>query len=397
MRIARENPIEVAPLNLVPQVALNVAYGRYPVFEYALLKLHTDDGTVGLGEAAPDPEVTGETQQGVIAALEAFAPLVAGRDPFDIAAIMAEAEALAPQFPAARAALDMALYDLMGKALGVPVYKLLGGRARDGMQLYPVIPLDTPQTMAERAAGFVEMGYRVLKLKVGTDPVEDEARVAAVWEGIGRRPRPTEEGGVGRRPCPTEEGEGVGQRETRPRPTKLSPIRLRLDVNQGWDDAATALGALARLARFDIEWVEQPVAAGDLDALAEVTAAAEVPIMVDEGCHSPADALEIVKRSVADIINIKLMKCGGLYRAMQILAIAEAAGVPCILGSMAESSIASAAGLHLCLARTALMACELIGPVFIEKDIATGYNVDPHSGWATVSERPGLGVRLVAS
>ncbi len=358
MCIARENPIEVAPLNLIPQVALNVAYGSYPVFEYALLKLHANDGTVGLGEAAPDPEVTGETQAGVIATLEGFAPLVAGRDPFDIAAIMAEAEAQAPNFPAARAALDMALYDLMGKALGVPVYKLLGGKAREGMRLYPVIPLDTPQTMAERAAGFVQTGYRVLKLKIGTDPTEDEARVAAVHKAVG------------------------------------SEVRLRLDVNQGWGDAATALKALDRLARFNVEWVEQPVAADDLDALAEVTAAAELPIMVDEGCHSPADALKIVGRSAADIINIKLMKCGGLYRAMQILAIAQAAGVPCILGSMAESSIASAAGLHLCLARTVLTACELIGPVFIENDVATGYNVDPQSGCATVSERPGLGVAL---
>jgi L-alanine-DL-glutamate epimerase-like enolase superfamily enzyme len=385
MRIAREDPIEAAPLNLVPQVALNVAYGSYPVFEYALLKLHANDGTVGLGEAAPDPAVTGETQATVVAALEEFAPLVAGRDPFDIATIMAEAEAQAPKFPAARAALDMALYDLMGKALGVPVYKLLGGRARGGMQLYPVIPLDAPQVMAERAAHFVRMGYRVLKLKVGTDPAEDEARVAAVHEAV----------------------RGIGQRETRSRPmecNRCSPevsdrggVALRLDVNQGWGDAATALEALDRLARFKIEWVEQPVVAEDLDALAEVTASAEMPIMVDEGCHSPADALKIVGRSAADIINIKLMKCGGLYRAMQILAIAEAAGVPCILGSMAESSIASAAGLHLCLARKALTACELIGPVFIENDVAMGYNVDPRSGWATVLERPGLGVTLIAS
>ncbi|MDY7079145.1 MAG: dipeptide epimerase [Chloroflexota bacterium] len=355
MRIER---IQVAPLNLVPQVALTVAYGSYPLLEYALLKLYTDEGHLGLGEAAPDPEVTGETQEGVIQALQTLAPLLEGRDPFDVESILRAAEEAAPGYPAAIAALDMALYDLMGQALGLPAYKLLGGRARDRMYLYPVIPMDDPQTMAAMASQFAGMGYQVLKPKIGSDPDTDEARLAAISAAVG------------------------------------PDVRLRPDVNQGWRDANTAIAAIQRLRRFNLEWVEQPVAAAALDDLAQVRQAVDVPIMADESCHGPADALVIVRKEAADIINIKLMKCGGLYRATQILAIAEAAGLPCILGSMGESSIGSAAGMHLCLARPAIMACELIGPPFLKDDPATGYEIDIQGGWGTVSGHPGLGVQL---
>jgi L-alanine-DL-glutamate epimerase-like enolase superfamily enzyme len=355
MRISN---VEFSPLNLIPQVALTVAYGSYPVLEYALLKVHTDAGLVGLGEASPDPEVTGETQAGVLAALDELAPKLEGRDPLELAALLRLAEETVPGYPAVLAALDMALYDLAGKILGVPVYRLLGGRVRMDMPLYPVVPLDTPEAMAALAAGFVQQGFAPLKIKLGTDPQTDEERLSAIVAAIG------------------------------------PDVPLRLDINQGWKDASTAIDAIRRLDRFKIEWVEQPVLAGDIDGLAVVKAAVEVPIMADESCHSPADALEIVRKEAADILNIKLMKCGGIYRATQIWGVAQAAGLPCILGSMGESSIGSAAGMHLVLSRAKIIACELIGPLFLEGDPATGYPIDLATGRATVSDKPGLGVEL---
>ncbi|MDY7041465.1 MAG: dipeptide epimerase, partial [Chloroflexota bacterium] len=174
--------VEVTPLNLVPQSPLVVAYGSYPVLEYALLTLHTDDGLVGVGEAAPDPQVTGETQENVIRVLREWSSLLQGHDPFDIETILRMTAEAAPGYPAALAALDMALYDLMGKALGVPVYKLLGGKVRDGMALYPVIPMGEPTKMAAQAGLFAGMGFTILKLKVGSAPDTDEARVARVRE-----------------------------------------------------------------------------------------------------------------------------------------------------------------------------------------------------------------------
>lgn len=354
----RITAVEVLPLDLTLPIALTVAYGSYPVLNYALLKVFTDDGRLGLGEAAPDPEVTGETQPQVIAALERAAAFLVGSSPFDLEPILRECGAQIPAYPAAIAAIDMALYDLIGQALGVPVYNLLGGRAQPAISLYPVIPLDAPDVMAARSAQFVALGARTLKVKLGSAPGLDLRRLCAIRDAVG------------------------------------DAVALRLDINQGWRDAATALAAIRDLAGFNIEWIEQPVAAADLDGLAAVAAATEIPIMADESCHNAADVLRIACRGAADMINIKLMKCGGLYQAGKMLAVAEAAGLGCILGSMAESSIGSAAGLHFATAHAAIRACEVIGPLFIEGDPATGYDVDRATLRAVPTERPGLGVQL---
>ncbi len=351
--------IEVTPIDLKLQAPLTVAYGSYPVLEYALLKIITDDGLVGLGEASPDPEVTGESRSGVIAALESLSGYLGGKDPFDIEAAITHCLGAIPAYPAAIAAVDMALRDLAGKAVGLPVYRMLGGRSREAIDLYPVIPLDTPAAIAGMAATFSGMGMSTLKLKLGSDPALDLERLAAVRGACG------------------------------------ADTRLRLDINQGWKDATTAIRAIKSFDRAGIDWIEQPVAAADIEGLAEVSAAFDTPIMADESCHGPADAMRIARLGAAGMINIKLMKCGGIGEAMKVLAIAEAAGIRCILGSMGESSIASAAGLHLAIARRGLEACEIIGPLFITNDPATGFDVDIASFRAVPSERPGLGVALI--
>lgn len=350
--------IKVEPLDLHLQTALTVAYGSYPELNYALLQVFTDDGFVGLGEASPDPEVTGETQSSVIAALQQVAVSLVGCDPFDIEAIIQLCLAEIPAQPAAVAAIDMALYDLMGQSLKIPVHHLLGGKPRPGMVLYPVIPLDEPQAMAALSRNFVAMGLDVLKVKLGSNPATDLLRLREIRDSVG------------------------------------SSVKLRLDINQGWHDSATAIETIHALGGFNIEWIEQPVAAADLAGLAAVTAAVDIPIMADESCHTPADVLKIACLGAANLINIKLMKCGGIYQAAKMLAVAEAAGLSCILGSMGESSIGSAAGLHFAVAKSAILACELIGPLFITNDPAGGYLVDPVTFQARPSDQPGLGVHL---
>ncbi len=170
--------------------------------------------------------------------------------------------------------------------------------------------------------------------------------------------------------------------------------RLLLDVNQGWKDAPTAMAALERLRAYPVRWVEQPTTAGDMPALAEVKRHSPFPIMVDEGCLSPEDALAVVSNKAADIINIKLMKSGGLLRATKIYAIAEAAGIPTIVGSMLESSLGSAAGMQLVAAKPGIIACEAIGPAFLKHDIADGFTVDFERRVIPVPEGPGMGVRM---
>lgn len=354
----RINSIEIEPLDLELQAPLTVAYGSYPVLNYALLKIITDEGLVGLGEASPDPEVTGETQASVMAALHKAAAFLVGSDPFDIEPVLTLCQEKIPTYPAAVAAIDMALYDLVGQALHIPVYQLLGGKAQPGIALYPVIPMDEPQAMAGMSRMFVDMGLDTLKIKLGSHPDIDLLRLKEIRNSVG------------------------------------SSVKLRLDINQGWKDAGTAIQAIRALRGYTVEWVEQPVAASDLAGLAEVTAAVDIPIMADESCHTPADVLKIACQQAADMINIKLMKCGGLNQAAKMLAVAESAELPCILGSMGESSIGSAAGLHLVTARKGIIACELIGPLFINNDPAAGYQVDMATFQAVPSEKPGLGVQL---
>lgn len=354
----RITAIEVEPLNLELQTALTVAYGSYPVLDYALIKITTDDGLTGLGEASPDPAVTGETQNSVLAALQQAATFLVGNDPFNIDNIIALCRERILAYPAAIAAIDMALYDLMGQALQVPVYQLLGGKSRPSITLYPVIPMDDPEVMASMSRHFVDMGADTLKLKLGSDPETDLLRLKKIRNAIS------------------------------------GTIKLRLDINQGWKNAETSIRTIQKLHEYNIEWIEQPVIAGDLVGLSEVTAAVEIPIMADESCHNSEDVFKIASMYAANLINIKLMKCGGLYQATKMLAVAEAAGIACILGSMGESSIGSAAGLHLMIAKPSIIACELIGPLFITNDPATGYQVDMATFQATSNNKPGLGVQL---
>jgi len=350
--------IEITPLNLRLLTPLTVAYGSYPELNYALLKVFCDDGRIGLGEASPDPQVTGETQAAVIQALQKASPFLVGNDPCEIENNIHLCQERIPGFPAAWAAVDMALYDLVGQALHTPVYQLLGGKSRPTIQLYPVIPLEDPAVMAAFSRNFYDMGLRILKIKLGSSPEEDLARLASIANAVG------------------------------------GDVKFRLDINQGWHDAQTSIQTIQALKKYNIEWIEQPVAANDLPGLAQVSAATDIPIMADESCHGPADVLKIACLQAADRINIKLMKCGGLYQALKTLAVAQAAGLPCILGSMGESTIGSVAGLHLATAQPDILACECIGPLFLNNDPANGFQVDYTTFQASVSTEPGLGVQL---
>ena len=348
----------VEPINLELPIPLTIAYADLATLEYAMIQLFTDEGIVGIGEASPDPEVTGETQEIVIAAFNAILPKLIGCDPFDIAAIIATCLKEIPHAPAATTAIDMALYDLMGKKLGIPAYQLMGGKSRSGMSLYPVIPINEPEIMAGMVKKFADMGADRFKIKLGTGPEEDYQRLKLIRETLG------------------------------------PDAELRLDINQGWGDAATAIQAINAIAEFNIKYVEQPTKDVDLEGLAEVTAAVDIPIMADESCHGPADVYKIAAMGAADMINIKLMKCGGIYEGMKMLAIAQVAGLPCILGSMLETCVGSAAGLHFSIAQTGITACELVGPMFISNDPSQGFNVDEKTLQAIPLEVPGLGVSL---
>ena len=256
--------------------------------------------------------------------------------------------------PAAKAAIDIACYDLAGKALGTPVYNLLGGKAHATLTYPKVLSIEAPEIMAEKSVKAKEDGYGSLKLKVGLDNAQmDVDRIKAVRIAVG------------------------------------PDMPIRVDVNQGWRTPGIASAAMRQLEEEDLSWVEQPIRMGDIRGLAEVRSKTVVPIMADEAIQSMEDLLEIIRHTAADVINIKLMKCGGIFHAVQIAKVAEAAGIACQIGSMVESSIGSAAGYHAAMARRNIESTELTGPLLFKEEIG---NLTYKFPEVLLADKPGLGV-----
>ena len=327
--------------------------------EDILVELHTDTGAVGYGEAPPTGPITGDTAGGIIGAVrELIAPALIGQEVDAFEAVAARVQKAGVHNTSAKAAVDMALWDLYGQLHGIPVHKLLGG-ARRQLVTDITISVNPPEQMAADARDAVARGYDSLKVKVGADPALDTARLAAVRAAV---------------------GDGVC---------------IRIDANQAWSprQAVRILNEMQDKG-LALELVEQPVPADDLEGLAYVTRHSWVPVMADESVFSPADALRIMQHRAADFINIKLMKCGGLTNALRIAAAAEVYGVECMIGCMLEAKVAVNAAVELACARSIITRVDLDGPVLC--------SVDPVVGGAqfdekviTVSDAPGMGIRGV--
>lgn len=284
---------------------------------HLIIEAESDGGEIGYGEVAPAPYwprgLTGKALAAIIE--EAYRPLILGKDPFLLGQIIPLLEAAVVDAPFALGGVDMALYDLAGKALGRPVYDLLGGKVRGSVLVHYSIGIKDPGEVAEEVREAREKGYLDFKVKVGgPDFDREEAAVRAVREHGGEE------------------------------------ARIRVDANQGWS-AEEAIRCVKALDRYRLVLVEQPVPYWDVEGLARVRKITGVPVLADESCFSPSDVVRIIRLEAADIINIKLMKCGGLWNAAKITNIARAAGLTCFVGGMMEMEIGAAAGFHLMLSR----------------------------------------------
>lgn len=315
-----------------------ISYGAYSHVESILVRLTTDTGLVGWGEATPDPFVTGESWAGTHAMLRYdLLPLLRDQNPLAREAIHARLDGLVTGAPSAKAAIDLALWDIAGKQAHLSIAALLGGPVRDALVWHATLSIGTPATMAAEAKAAVAAGHSEIKMKVGAARLADDVeRIIAVREAIGPE------------------------------------IALMVDANQGWRDPATAIRAIHAIAPAAPVWIEQPIRADDFAGLAEVRRATGIAQMADEGVYSARDGLRIVELRAADLINVKLMKTGGITEAVRLIAVCEAAGLRCMVGSMVESAIATAAGVQIALARRAVVANGLVGPVMLREDLATG-------------------------
>ena len=334
-----------------------ISYGTYSHVESVLVRLTTDTGLVGWGEATPDPYVTGESWASTHAMLRHdLLPLLRDQNPLAREVIHARLDGLVTGAPSAKAAIDLALWDIAGKHTGLSVAALLGGPVHDALVWHATLSIGAPATMAAEARAAVAAGHTEIKMKVGAARLTDDVeRIMAVRAAVGPE------------------------------------IALMVDANQGWRDPATAIRAITAIAPAAPVWIEQPIRADDFAGLAEVRRATGIAQMADEGVHSARDGLRIAELRAADLINVKLMKTGGITEAIRLIAVCEAAGLRCMIGSMVESTIATAAGVQIALARRAVVANGLVGPVMLREDLATGLTyadgairIDP--------DAPGLGV-----
>lgn len=294
---------------------MTTAYGEAPAARpHVIVEIGVRGGPRGLGEASPLPDFTGETAASVEFVLnESYLPALAGHDAADVTAVMAHLEALLPGNPSAKAAVDIALHDLAGRLLGVPVSTLLGGARRSSVRLARAVGIGSTAEIVAAAERHAAAGFRTIKMKVGQDPGADVERVRAVRAALG------------------------------------PDVRVRIDANQGYD-AATAVAVLRRLEGCDLEYVEQPVPRWDRSGMAHIRRVTGVRVLADEAVHTPHDALALIRAEAADLFAIKFVKTGGLARARQIAAIGEAAGIDCVVISPFETQVGAAAGLHMALA-----------------------------------------------
>jgi len=352
----RITTVEAWPHEMKLAEPYTIAYETVDTAANVFLRLETSTGISGFGCAAPDPEVTREDVTGTLAALQDIAgPLLLGTDPLRPAKQMERLKGTLGMRPSALAAVDMALHDIMGKVAGLPLWRLLGGY-RDRMRTsitIGILPVD--ETVA-RAMEHVGNGFRCLKLKGGSNVNEDIERVLKVREAVGEK------------------------------------VELRFDANQGYL-VADSLYFVQEVRRAKLELLEQPTPRREPDLMGRVTSNVRIPVMADESLLTLRDAFRIARRGLADMVNVKLMKVGGIAEALQINAVARAAHLEVMVGCMDEAALAIAAGLHFALARPNVVYADLDGHFDLAGDPSDGA-VILKDGTLYPTGRPGLGFDL---
>ncbi|MDF2674225.1 MAG: Mandelate racemase/muconate lactonizing protein [Clostridiales bacterium] len=329
--------------------------------EDLVVKVITDTGHTGFGEAPPTAVITGDTTGSIADAVEGYIKKqIVGLDIENIEEIMLRIDKALIKNTSAKAAVDIAIYDLFGQLHKAPLYKLLGGY-RDKITTDITISVNEPEQMAKDSIEAAELGYNTLKIKVGKDSNTDMQRMKAIRAAVGY------------------------------------DINLRIDANQGWKPKEAVM-VLRKMedAGLNIEFVEQPVIAHDFEGLKYVTDNVSIPVLADESVFSPADALKIMQMRAADYVNIKLMKTGGIHNALKICSMAEVYGVECMIGCMLESKISVTAAVHLAGAKSIITKIDLDGPVLCSEDPIVGGAIFKNFE-ITLDNSPGLGFKSIGN
>ncbi|MCO7176235.1 mandelate racemase/muconate lactonizing enzyme family protein [Sporolactobacillus kofuensis] len=328
--------------------------------ESIIVIITCDDGTMGFGEAPPTHVITGDSLASIeYTIMNVLRPLIIGLKIEQKERINHVVDHSILHNSSAKAAIDVAVFDCLGKLANLPIYQLLGGN-NNQVETDFTVSVNHPNEMIQDALSLVNQGFTTLKIKVGNSTIkEDMERIKHLRSAVGRE------------------------------------IKLRLDANQGWSPKE-AVSLIHRLEDSDmeIELIEQPVPAWDFDGMKFVTEHVDTPIMADESVFSPKDAARLLAMHGCDLMNIKLMKAGGIHNAEKINALAEAYGVECMVGCMIESKVAVTAACHFAAAKANVTRCDLDAPLMFASDPVTGGAVFQQSKIALTDE-PGLGIQGV--
>lgn len=334
-----------------------------PVLEYVIIVIDTDSGIRGIGEATPDVGFFGESLEEVKAAIDLYlGPKLIGVDPFDREWILNQLDYRGNY--CAKSAIDLAIHDLIGKALGLPVYDLIGGRCRERVLVALEIPGGAPQDMAKACADYVKQGVRVFKPKIGGYPDADAERLRAIREAVGK------------------------------------DVILRADANQGYTPKeAIRLCRLAEKYDVGLELLEQPVPYWNLRGMAQVRQAVDVLIEADESAFTQHDVMNIIRNEAADVINIKVEKVGGLYNAKKVAAMAESAGLECVIGTAFGLGTTIAAKLHLAASTLIIKDAVEFTEIRLHDNLLAApydllFSLPLEDGCLAVPSGPGFGVSI---
>lgn len=348
--------VEIYHIDLPLKEPFIISYHRYDTMPAVIIKMHTNEGIIGFGESVPDEHVTGESVHSVISALKHnFVPAILGKDPRNIQQIHKLMDQALVLNGAAKAAVDIACYDILGKFSGLPVYSLLGGKKDTPLMIPRVLSILEPEILAEQAKEAVKEGYTELKMKLSTEPQKDILRVKAVREAVGDK------------------------------------ILIRVDVNQGWKTVQIAKQTIKQLEPYNVSWVEQPINQMDVSFFKRLKEVCNIPLMADESMVTEQNLRTLIEDASVDYVNIKLMKSGGIYPAYKLATQAELFGINCQIGSMVESSIASAAGFHVAASKENIISTEISGPTKFTKEVG---NLTYSLPYVHLPDLPGLGIEI---
>jgi len=347
--------IEIYPITLGYKEPFRIAPGASIESHNVVVKIVTDYAVVGWGESSPSERVTGETAETVVRTLDKIAPKLIGMCPLRIEQDVEVMDSIVQGNPAAKAAIDIALHDILGKTARKPLFMLMGGY-RTEVLTDLTMGIKSPKEMAKDAVKAVETGFKALKVKVGVNPAEDFERIKLIREAVG------------------------------------VDVQIRIDANQGWTPQQ-AMGVLNKIDKFNIQFAEQPVPAEDMKGLIRVRKNSPIPIMADESVHSPEDASRLIQAEAVDLINIKLMKSGGILKGRKIADVAEAAGIPCMIGCMGESEIGIASGAHLAAAVKNIQYADLDSDILLKDKLVEKGGTRVKNSMRIFPKQNGLGIK----